>query len=181
MAVLQTIRNFFVPLESGEAEIIVPAPPTEYSIHPLTQKNLSEVLRLNVRCFRNGENYTKHTFNYLLSEPRNLSYRIATAAGEMVGFVFVLVNEDGSAHLTTIGIAPEHRRRQLAKRLLFHVEHALHTRGIFTIVLEVRVSNTPAQKLYRDAGYNVVQRLAKYYNNGEDCFLMMKSLSEVSS
>src|SRR5678816_1123516 len=149
MAVLQTIRNFFVPIETGELEAIVPAPPTEYEIHPLTDKNLSEVLRLNVRCFRNGENYTKHTFSYLLGEPRNLSYRIVTAAGEMVGFVFVLVNEDGSAHLTTIGVAPEHRRRNIAKRLLRHVEDALRHRGASTIVLEVRVSNTSAQCLYR--------------------------------
>lgn len=176
MAVLQTIRNLFVPFDAREPEAIVPAPPTEYSVHPLTDKNLSEVLRLNVRCFKNGENYTKHTFNYLLGEPRNLSYRIVTISGEMVGFVFVLVNQDGSAHLTTIGVAPEHRRRNLARRLLEHVDTALRTRGVRTIVLEVRVSNTSAQTLYTDAGYSAVQRLAKYYNNGEDCFLMIKSL-----
>ena len=177
MAVLQTIRNFFVPLESTEPEIVVPAPQTEYTIHPLTDKNLGEVLRLNVRCFRNGENYTKHTFNYLLGEPRNLSYRIVTTSGEMVGFIFVIVNEDGSAHLTTIGVAPEHRRRGLAMDLLSHVEEALRVRSVRTIVLEVRVSNTAAQSLYRDAGWTVVQRLAKYYSNGEDCFLMLKSLA----
>lgn len=176
MAVLQTIRNFFVPLETPEPEVVIPAPPTEYSMHPLTDKHLNEVLRLNVRCFRNGENYTKHTFNYLLSEPRNLSYRVVTSLGEMAGFVFVLVNEDGSAHLTTIGVAPEHRRRGLANKLLTHVEDALRHRGVRTIVLEVRVGNTTAQSLYRDAGYSVVQRLAQYYNNGEDCFLMLKSL-----
>ena len=181
MAVLQTIRNFFVPVETAAPETVVPAPPTHYEIRPLTDKNLSEVLRLNVRCFRNGENYTKHTFNYLLSEPRNLSYRVVTAAGEMVGFVFVLVNQDGSAHLTTIGVAPEHRRRKLAARLLNHVENALRRRNVLTIVLEVRVSNTSAQNLYRDAGYVVVQRLAKYYNNGEDCYLMVKSLAGTSS
>jgi ribosomal-protein-alanine N-acetyltransferase len=177
MAVLQTIRNLFVQLEEREPETVIPAPLTEYKIHPLTDKNLNEVLRLNVRCFKNGENYTKHTFNYLLGEPRNLSYQIVSASGEMVGFVFVLVNEDGSAHLTTIGVAPEHRRRNLAKRLLVHLEHALSQRRVRTVVLEVRVSNTSAQSLYRDSGYTVVQRLAKYYNNGEDCFLMVKSLA----
>jgi ribosomal-protein-alanine acetyltransferase len=177
MAVLQTIRNFFVPFETAEPEAIVPAAATTYEIRPLTDKNLSEVLRLNFRCFSNGENYTKHTFNYLLGEPRNLSYRIVTASGEMAGFVFVLVNQDGSAHLTTIGVAPEHRRRNLARRLLVHLEEALRTRGISTIVLEVRVGNTTAQSLYQAAGYSVVQRLAKYYNNGEDCYLMVKSLA----
>jgi ribosomal-protein-alanine N-acetyltransferase len=177
MAVFQAIRNFFVPVETIDTELIVPAPDTVYSIHPLSDKHLNEVLRLNVRCFRNGENYTKHTFNYLLGEPRNLSYRIVTAAGEMVGFIFVLVNEDLSAHLTTIGVAPEHRRRGLAGRLLAHMEESLRRREIATIVLEVRVSNTSAQELYRRAGYSVVQRLAKYYNNGEDCYLMMKAIS----
>src|SRR5688572_17637909 len=137
MAVLQTIRNFFVPLGPAENEAIVPAPATAYEIRPLTDKNLNEVLRLNVRCFRNGENYTKHTFGYLLGEARNLSYRIVTPANEMVGFVFVLVNEDGSAHLTTIGVAPEHRRRHLARRLLHHIENALRKRRVGTVVLEV--------------------------------------------
>ncbi len=176
MAVLQTIRKLFVPLETSELEIVIPAPETQYAIRPLTDKHLNEVLRLNVRCFRNGENYTKHTFNYLLGESRNLSYRVVTNGGEMVGFVFVLVNEDGSAHLTTIGVAPEHRRRRIANRLLAHVEGALHRRRVITVVLEVRVSNTVAQDLYRNLGYTVVQRLAKYYNNGEDCYLMMKAL-----
>ena len=176
MAVLQTLRNFFVPLDASEPEIVIPAPETEYSIHPLTDKHLNEVLRLNVRCFRNGENYTKHTFNYLLGEARNLSYRAVTSSGEMVGFAFVLVNEDGSAHLTTIGVAPEHRRRGIANQLLVHVEEALRRRNIMTVVLEVRISNTAAQKLYRDRGYTVVQRLTKYYTNGEDCYLMVKSL-----
>ena len=177
MAVLQTLRNFFVPLETSEPEIVLPAPATEYLIRPLTDKHLDEVLRLNVRCFRNGENYTKHTFNYLLGETRNLSYRVVTSTGEMVGFIFVLVNEDGSAHLTTIGVAPEHRRRQLANRLLAHVEESLRRRSILTVVLEVRISNTVAQDLYRNLGYTVVQRLIKYYNNGEDCYLMIKSLA----
>jgi [ribosomal protein S18]-alanine N-acetyltransferase len=177
MAVLQSLRNLFVPVDTSAPEIIVPAPVTEYSIRPLTDKHLNEVLRLNVRCFRNGENYTKHTFSYLLGESRNLSYRAVTSSNEMVGFAFVLINEDGSAHLTTIGVAPEHRRRGIANQLLIHVEEALRRRNILTIVLEVRVSNTVAQNLYRDRGYTAVQRLTKYYNNGEDCFLMVKSLA----
>jgi ribosomal protein S18 acetylase RimI-like enzyme len=44
-------------------------------------------------------------------------------------------------------------------------------------MLEVRVGNYGAQQLYRRAGYHVVQRIAAYYNNGEDCYLMMKSLA----
>ena len=176
MAVLETIRNFFVPAAFAEPEVIVPAPLTNYAIRLLTLDNLQEVLRLNLRCFRNGDNYTKHTFDYLLNEPKTLGYRMVTPSEEIVGFAFVMVNENNAAHLTTIGVAPEHRGRRIAARLLEHIEDALRTREIGTIMLEVRVGNTLAQNLYRKSGYMVVQRICKYYNNGEDCFLMMKSL-----
>src|SRR5437773_1139426 len=106
MAVLETIRNFFAPAFPAEPEVIVPAPPCVYDIRRLTADHLSEVLQLNVRCFRNGDNYTKHTFAYLLNEPKTLSYRVVTPADELVGFAFVMVNEKDSAHLTTIGVAP---------------------------------------------------------------------------
>lgn len=176
MAVLETIRNFFVPALPVEPEIVIPAPPCEYAVRPLTLDHLQEALRLNIRCFSNGDNYTKHTFEYLLNEPRTLSYRMVTPTEEMVGFAFVMVNENNAAHLTTIGVAPEHRRRNIAVTLLKHIEESLLKREIGTMMLEVRVSNTTAQTLYRRLGYIVVQRVGKYYNNGEDCFLMMKAL-----
>lgn len=173
---MQTIRNLFVPIPEAETERIVPAPSTRYAVRPLTAKQLKEVLRLNIRCFKNGDNYTKHTFAYLLNESKTLSYRAVTLAGETVGFIFVMINENGAAHLTTIGVAPEHRRRGLARMLLDHMESALRNRKIGTVVLEVRVGNADAQRLYREKGFTVVQRIAKYYSNGEDCFLMMKAL-----
>jgi [ribosomal protein S18]-alanine N-acetyltransferase len=176
MAVLQTIRNFFIPARIEEPEIIVSAPPTTYEIRPLTVKHLKEVLRLNIRCFKKGENYTKHTFNYLLNLPNGLSYRIITAEKDIVGFIFVSVSSEGVGHITTIGVAPEHRRRGLAVRLLQHAENALLDRGINTVVLEVRVGNVSAQNLYRACGYAITQRVPKYYTNGEDCFIMVKPL-----
>lgn len=176
MAVLGSIRNFFIPQGLVEPEEIVPAPETTYEIRPLTVDQLPEVLRLNIRCFRNGDNYTKHTFEYLLSEPRTFSYRVVTPKDELVGFAFVMVNENNAAHLTTIGVAPEHRGRGLAKRMLLHIENSLRAKEVGTIMLEVRVANEAAQNLYRKLGYTVVQRIAKYYNNGEDCFLMMKPI-----
>jgi [ribosomal protein S18]-alanine N-acetyltransferase len=176
MAVMSAIRNFFSPDAGFDTEQVVPAAETDYSIKPLTIHNLKEVLRLNLRCFRDGDNYTKHTFDYLLNEPRTLSYRVVSTAGEIVAFAFVMLNENGSAHLTTIGVAPEHRRRGLAVQLINHLESKVRARHVGTMVLEVRVGNTGAQSLYRRLGYHVVQRISKYYNNGEDCFLMMKAL-----
>jgi ribosomal-protein-alanine N-acetyltransferase len=176
MAVFQKIRELFVPPTPLKPEIVVPAPQTFYAIRPLTEKHLDEILKLNLRCFKSGENYTKYTFTYLLNEPNCLSYRIVTPNGQMVGFVFVITDEGGAGHITTIGVAPEHRRRGLANKLLRHAEEALQKRYVTTVMLEVRVSNIAAQNLYREFNYSITQRLLHYYNNGEDGFLMMKSL-----
>lgn len=175
MAVFQKLREFFVPAEIEFADV-VPAPFTTYSIKPLTEKHLKEVMILNLRCFRAGENYTKYTFSYLLTEANTLSYRIITPEKTMVGFIFIMVNQNGTGHITTIGVAPEHRRRGLALRLLIHAENALQCRRISMLTLEVRAGNLAAQSLYRGLGYSIVQRLREYYNNGEDGLLMVKSI-----
>ena len=174
MAVLQRIREFFIfPLEDS-AEII-PAPATTYEIRTLTINHLKEVWKLNQRCFKNGENYPRYTLSYLLTEPNTLSYSIVSAKGQMVGFVFITVQE-GTGHITTIGVAPEHRRRGLARRMLIFAEDALRKRDIRTLCLEVRIGNVTAQNLYRELNYAVMQRLTNYYTNGEDGFLMVKPL-----
>ncbi|MEK7725333.1 MAG: ribosomal protein S18-alanine N-acetyltransferase, partial [Acidobacteriota bacterium] len=166
MAVLQKIREFFITSEIV-SDVIIPAPATTYEIRSLTEIQLKEVWKLNQRCFTNGENYPKSTLSYLLSAPNTLSYRIVTPKDEMAGFVFVTVQE-GTAHLTTIGVAPEHRRRGLAQMLINHIENALRIREISMISLEVRVSNVGAQYLYRQLDYAIMQRLNGYYSNGED-------------
>ncbi len=176
MAVLQTIRNFFLPAVEPEVEIIVPAPFTTYEIKTLTIKDIDSLMRLNLRCFKKGENYTKYTFNYLLTQPQSLGRAAVTPTNDMVGFVLVMNNADGAAHITTVGVAPEHRRRGVAAILIENMEKTLRKKGVSTVVLEVRVGNTAAQDLYLSRNYTLVKRMKRYYHNGEDGFLMMKSL-----
>ena len=42
------------------------------------------------------------------------------------------------------------------------------------ITLEVRVSNKVAINLYKSCGFNVVATRKRYYENGEDAYLMLK-------
>lgn len=174
---MQKIKEFFIPAEFEEKpEIIIPAPPTIYSIHPLTKKNLKEILLLNLRCFKHGEDYNKATFTYLLTDSDTLGYQLITASKQIVGFVFIVANNKKVGHITTIGIAPEHRKRGLARKLLNHAENVLLKKGFDSVVLEVRVGNFAAQNLYSKYGYVIIQKLDKYYTNGEDAYLMSKSL-----
>jgi ribosomal protein S18 acetylase RimI-like enzyme len=124
------------------------APTTVYEFAHSHDKQLNEVLNLNLRCFKAGENYTKYTFSYLLSEPNSISYCVVTPTGQMAAFVFVMTSrEDGTGHITTIGVAPEHRRRGLANKLLHHAEEHCENATSALIMLEVRVVTAPAQNL----------------------------------
>ena len=176
MAIVQKIKELFIQAEPAEEEQIVPAPLTDYAVRPLTLDQLQEVMQLNLRCFRRGENYSKYTFKYLLTEPTVLSYRAVTPEGRMVGFIFIIASEPGIAHITTIGVEPEHRNRGIARMMLERAEEALLEKGFDSVVLEVRPSNDAARNLYSSRGYVVVQRLMGYYTNGEDAFLMSKVL-----
>lgn len=147
-----------------------------YDIRPLTISQLDECWRLDQRCFVDGEAYSRDTFEYLLTSPESVAYRAVTTDGLMVGFIVGLVEPQNTGHITTLGVAPEHRRRGIAEQMLIKVEENFRRRHVRTIRLEVRSVNSGAQSLYRNLGYTVTQRLPRYYSNGGDGLLMIKSI-----
>jgi ribosomal-protein-alanine N-acetyltransferase len=147
-----------------------------YDVRPMTISQLDECWRLDQRCFVDGEAYSRDTFEYLLTASDSVSFRAVTQGGTMVGFIVGLVEPDHTGHVTTIGVSPEHRRRGIARSLMQKVEDGFRRRNVRMVRLEVRSVNAGAQQLYRDLGYVVTQRLPRYYSNGGDGLLMVKSL-----
>jgi ribosomal-protein-alanine acetyltransferase len=155
---------------------LVPPLNARYDLRPLTIAQLDECWRLDQRCFVDGEAYSRDTFEYLLTAPESVSYRVVNQGGSMAGFVIGLLEPDHTGHITTIGIAPEHRRRRLASYLMDRIEFGFRQRDVRIVRLEVRAANASAQKLYLSLGYSVMQRLPKYYSNGGDGLLMVKPI-----
>jgi ribosomal-protein-alanine acetyltransferase len=185
MAVLKKIRSRWWSQGEESAEPIVgygasaaasPILEVRYDVRPLTVTQLDECWRLDQRCFVDGEAYSRDTFEYLLTAPESVSYRAVTQGGAMVGFIIGLVEPDHTGHVTTVGVAPEHRRRRIARRLMEKAEDGFRRRDVRIVRLEVRSINTGAQQLYQNLGYVVTQRLPRYYSNGGDGLLMIKSL-----
>jgi ribosomal protein S18 acetylase RimI-like enzyme len=67
----------------------------------------------------------------------------------------------------------------LARLILQEIERSFSARGVTTVRLEVRTLNVAAQKLYENLGYVTVQRMNQYYSNGDDGYLMVKSLQKL--
>ncbi|HVF26709.1 MAG TPA: N-acetyltransferase [Pyrinomonadaceae bacterium] len=188
MAVLKKIRSrLFSPnvedesstsdaARRGKLSITPSLAQARYDVRPLTITHLDECWRLDLRCFVDGEAYSRDTFEYLLTSPESIAYRALTPDGTMVGFIVGLIEPNATGHVTTLGVAPEHRRRGIANRMMNRVEEGFRRRGVRTVRLEVRSVNTGAQKLYGGMGYVVTQRLPRYYSNGGDGLLMIKAL-----
>jgi ribosomal-protein-alanine N-acetyltransferase len=185
MAVLKKIRSRLFSTGAGEGEEagaasdgkgLRAATQSRYDVRPLTVAQLDECWRLDLRCFVDGEAYSRETFEYLLTSSESVSYRAVMSDGTMVGFIVGIVEPDRTGHITTLGVAPEHRRRGIAQRMLLKVEEGFRRRGVRITRLEVRSVNTGAQDLYAKLGFAVTQRLPRYYSNGGDGLLMIKSL-----
>ncbi len=113
---------------------------------------------------------------------RELTHEFSTVllaeepGGPVLGFVICWLVHD-ELHVLNVAVAPEARRRGVARQLLDRVEAAAREQGGRAALLEVRVSNAPAIALYRSLGYRDVAIRPRYYaDDGEDALVMDKPL-----
>jgi ribosomal-protein-alanine N-acetyltransferase len=84
--------------------------------------------------------------------------------------LWLMVDE---AHVTTIGVHPEHRGHGAGELLFVGLIDVAWQMKASRVTLEVRVSNTGAQALYRKYGLEVAGLRRRYYSdNGEDAYIM---------
>ncbi len=81
------------------------------------------------------------------------------------------------AQVTTVAVHPRKARSGFGGRLFRHLIDAVRAEGLNLITLEVSAENEPALRLYRAAGFKVVGRRAKFYNDASDAILMDLSLT----
>ena len=97
---------------------------------------------------------------------------MARSGDEIVGYagLWLMVDE---AHITTFAVAPRHRRQGIGQVMLLHLLGLAESVGASVATLEVRVSNTSAQRLYQKYGFRPVGVRTRYYtDNNEDALIM---------
>lgn len=105
------------------------------------------------------------------------TYFVAVCDGAVAGFIVGGLEDTGEniyGHLCNIGISPHYRRRGVGRLLVRRVEHQFSLELATGVQLEVRISNTVAQRFYQRMGYRPVFGIDQYYANGEDALVMMK-------
>jgi [ribosomal protein S18]-alanine N-acetyltransferase len=93
---------------------------------------------------------------------------------QLVGYLIVSRYVD-AWHVMNVAVAPEHRRRGIAKRLLVELFERTGRDERRGYTLEVRVSNADAISLYESLGFHSHGVRRGYYtDNREDALIMWK-------
>ena len=98
-------------------------------------------------------------------------YVVALRGGQIVGYAGVWFTGE-EAHVTNIAVAPTARRLGIASKLMCAQADEVIARGCSAWTLEVRVSSTGAQDLYRQFGFVPAGVRKRYYENTEDAIVM---------
>ena len=76
-----------------------------------------------------------------------------------------------------VAVAPAFRRQGIGEGLMIALVDALRDKGMESLTLEVRASNSPAIALYDRLGFTEVGRRPNYYTDPrEDALIMRKEL-----
>lgn len=95
--------------------------------------------------------------------------------GEVVGVGSLWLAPD-DAHVTSLAVAGEARRRGHGRRLVTALVAMAGSLRVEAVTLEVRVSNGAARALYRGCGFEEVGERRRYYPDGEDAVIMTLAL-----
>ncbi len=87
-----------------------------------------------------------------------------TGESRLIGFVCYWVVFD-ELHLLDVAVEPAFRRRGVGRRLVAHALARGAEQGVKRAMLEVRLSNHAAQRLYEGFGFRTVGTRPKYYTH----------------
>ncbi len=146
-------------------------PEDSFVVLPMRRRHVKSVLAIEERV--HPKPWTAGVFNSEIDLARRgeRHYVVGLLGSEVVGYAGLMFAVD-EAHVTNIAVAPESQRRGHARRLMLELARVAIDSGFSALTLEVRVSNTAAQAMYRRFGFAPAGIRQRYYENTEDALVM---------
>jgi ribosomal-protein-alanine N-acetyltransferase len=153
------------------------AEPQSFDIVKASWQDLNDLRKLEDICF-GEDSWPLWDLIAVLTLPKIIRMK-AVVGDRMAGFVAGDPQpREGIGWIATLGVLPEFRRQGIAAALLSICEQLL---ALPRIRLSVRRSNESAIKLYRSAGYEMIDIWRAYYNSGEDALVFEKQIHQTQS
>ena len=146
--------------------------PPELLVHivPMRRRHLRAVTRIEAETHPRPWSLSLFMSEMALRTSR--AYFVARVDGLVVGYVGLMMSAD-EGHITTLAVDPNWHRRKIGTRLLLVATQEAVRREAAALTLEVRMSNTGAQDLYRTFGFAPAGVRKNYYvETNEDALIM---------
>ena len=154
----------------------------DVTIRGMKLNNLPRVLAIERQCFPLNNSLGPLLYYWLVDRG---GLRVAEVDGDVVGYVFsrrTLLGRLGRCgHIVAVAVEKEFRRRGIGRRLMEAALDHLAQRRVSRVGLEVRQSNTAAQALYEQLGFDRIGVSRGYYADGEDACQMVKRVSPAAA
>ncbi|HLX78662.1 MAG TPA: ribosomal protein S18-alanine N-acetyltransferase [Acidimicrobiales bacterium] len=158
----------------------LPLPPRNgevVEITPMRRRDVPAVVAIEKEIF--PEPWSQNLYLSELAQRSTRRYYVAISGGMVVGYAGCMLVV-GEAHITTIGVAQAWQGRKIGARLLYRLVAEARDRGAETLILEVRVSNRPAQRLYEWFGFAPIAIRKNYYVETKEDGLVMQVVDTAS-
>ena len=141
----------------------------ELSLSDLQVGDLNQVISIERRSFSTP--WSAGGFRLALRNPDVIALKILKDA-DLLAYL-VAFQQHRELLIANVAVHEHYRGMGLGSRLLRECLNRAREAGLTYAVLDVRDSNTVAQKLYRKLGFRVFGRRAGYYTNPREDALVM--------
>jgi ribosomal-protein-alanine N-acetyltransferase len=145
--------------------------PLEMAFRPMHREDLDELVRIERAAYP----YPWTLGNFRDCLDAGYSCWVGEIEGKLAGYWLMLrVLDEG--HILNCCIAPQWQRRGFGRQLMAHLFEIARSHNTQSLLLEVRLSNVPARRLYEVLGFEVVAQRRAYYptDTGREDALVMR-------
>jgi ribosomal-protein-alanine N-acetyltransferase len=129
------------------------------------------VLDIEAQCYPRPWSQSVFTSEVEQARTGSRHYVVARKDKRIAGYAGLWFTAD-EAHVTNVAVDPTLRRQGIARQLMLVLAAQAIERGCVAWTLEVRISATGAQDLYRQFGFEAAGVRQRYYENVEDAIVM---------
>jgi ribosomal protein S18 acetylase RimI-like enzyme len=166
-------RNGAVPGQAGNCARLAGGFVLSIIIRPALLTDLNQLVALEESCF-NTDQLSRRSFKHWISTEHR-ALLVADMQGAIVGYILIIYHPGTRlARVYSLGVAPQHRSKGIAKLLMVAGEQAASDAGRLYLRLEVSVDNISAIKLYEWLGYQKFGIYRDYYQDHKDALRYQK-------
>ncbi|HJQ03187.1 MAG TPA: ribosomal protein S18-alanine N-acetyltransferase [Jatrophihabitans sp.] len=155
----------------NERSVNLPAPTVR--LRRMTKADV-DVLLPHEQVMFGTESWSRNSYLDELADTESRHYLVAVDDNDQVLASAGLLTIAETAQIVTIGVLPAARRRGIARLLVRELLDEARRRQAQEVLLEVRIDNKPARKLYESQGFVPIGTRRGYYDRGRVDAVVMR-------